>query len=523
LLPSNLLRMKVKKGEVKPVFLEPSLHIGMAEELIKVYSSSIQKKKREIIERLSTLEGLYDYRVVRGLSTLLERRCIFEVKSALDPMKARMTLFELASKERAITKEERERVVLLASEKLGIKPQDLEDALLADLDSEQVLVAFNDLPPDSLLKVYNLSVLQTLLFKALRMEFTASGNWKRIFREIKRQGLMYTVESVDGQEEGYKVTVEGPLSLFRMTERYGTSLAKLIPHIISAPSWGLKADILARSKGRVYTFQLTSREAARLMENQYEEPRQKDEYDSSLEERFARNFEAMNTGWSLRREPEPLLAGTHVLIPDFCFEKEGRREKVYLEIVGYWTEEYLKRKVSKLNQLSTRHDIIIAADESLACSKLSRVKGNLIYFKKSVPLAPIIQHLKKYDQMFIQEQAKSFNPQIKLDAPLIKLKDIASKQCVDLETVLNSMTSISYPGYLLLHDILISKEFLIHLESSLAGCKNLEEAIRTLEQYGIEDPYPIFEALGYRVTWVGLDAQKAKIEKVDPTLKANPR
>jgi predicted nuclease of restriction endonuclease-like RecB superfamily len=511
LLPSNLLRIRVRGGEVKPIFSSPDLHIEVAKELIEIYGSSLQEKKGVIDDRVSTLEGVYDYRLVRGLSTLLQRRCTFEVKSALEPRKARLTLFELASKERAVTEKERERVVLLASERLRIRPQDLEDALFADLDSQQVLVAFNVISPDSLLRIYNLSVLQTLLFKALRLEFTASGNWKRIFREIKRQGLMYMVESVNGQEDGYRISVEGPLSLFRMTDRYGTSFAKLIPHIISAPQWSLRADILARSRGRVYTFQLSSNEASGVIGHQAEESAKEEEYDSSLEERFARNFEAMNTGWILRREPEPLKAGNHVMIPDFSFEKAGY--KVYLEIMGFWTEEYLNRKVAKLKQLSDRYDIIVAADEHLACSKLSKARSDVIYFKKIVPIGPVLAHLKKYDERILEAEVNSFNIEIDSSKPVIKLIDLAREGKVSVETVRRALASKSFQGYDLVGDMLISQEVLSKLEEDLVKCKKLSEAIAVMAGYGIDEPNIVLTKLGFVVRYVSLDPEALEIRK----------
>jgi len=42
-----------------------------------------------------------------------------------------------------------------------------------------------------------------------------------------------------------------------------------------------------------------------------------------------------------------------VRIPDFCFGKDGM--KVYLEVVDFWTPEYLERKVSKLNSIAPRY------------------------------------------------------------------------------------------------------------------------------------------------------------------------
>src|SRR5665647_228770 len=73
-------------------------------------------------------------------------------------------------------------------------------------------------------------------------------------------------------------------------------------------------------------------------------------YDSAVEESFASQFQAVKSGWTLKREPEPVPAGTQVIIPDFSFERAG--VKVYLEIVGFWTEEYLLRKIEKLKQVA---------------------------------------------------------------------------------------------------------------------------------------------------------------------------
>jgi len=40
------------------------------------------------------------------------------------------------------------------------------------------------------------------------------------------------------------------------------------------------------------------------------------------------------------------------MIPDFSFEKEGM--KAYLEVVGFWTENYLTRKIQKLDDIDRR-------------------------------------------------------------------------------------------------------------------------------------------------------------------------
>ena len=50
----------------------------------------------------------------------------------------------------------------------------------------------------------------------------------------------------------------------------------------------------------------------------------------------------------------PLVADGKAMIPDFLFERFGH--KVYFEIVGFWTKEYLERKAAKLEVLFDSND-----------------------------------------------------------------------------------------------------------------------------------------------------------------------
>ncbi len=157
----------------------------------------------------------------------------------------------------------------------------------------------------------------------------------------------------DGNSKtGYLVSLNGPLSLFKWTDRYGTSLAKLLPQIIGSDSWRIKAEIVDKKKNRILSFEESS-ENTREFFPTYEASGGRRLYDSSVEEKFAQSFASLHdTGWTLRREPEPLLTDPspetgirHIIIPDFSFERTGARKKVYLEIVGFWTPEYLTRKL----------------------------------------------------------------------------------------------------------------------------------------------------------------------------------
>jgi predicted nuclease of restriction endonuclease-like RecB superfamily len=544
MLPSNLLRAKISRGKIRPLYasIDPET-VALAERMIGLFRDGLGKRKGELLERLREVEGDEgDFKLVRGLSALLERRCAFEVDSgATDPMAARMAVFEEASRARAVTADERQAVIQRVSSKLGVSPEALERALYSDLEDELIMRDFKPLSAEPLIRRYNLSLMQTLLFKSLRVEFSASGNWKNIFREVKRQGLIYSVER-DDERSGYRVSVDGPLSLFKFTERYGTSVAKLLPRITASEKWSVSAEILARSRGgRIYVFEADSEEVRGLIaeEGDGEEEggvgradagaRRAGAFDSTVEEKFARSFLSSygSLGWVLRREPEPLVAGggTHVLIPDFSFEKDGM--KVYLEVVGFWTPQYLERKTAKLGSISGAVDMIVAADESLACSKLERLRTGkagtgtgmeVIYYKNEVPLKPIVEHLKEREHSVLREQAGRIDKgSIVLKGDVVSLEDLAKeRRGASLEALSLALQDFRFAGYARVGNLFISQEKLEEIDGRLSKVEKLTEALAVIEGSGVsaEDASKVLDALGYTSVWEGMEMEKVRISKL---------
>jgi len=528
MLPSNLLRAKISAGKIRPAYVsvDPET-VALAERIIGAFRDGRGRKKGELLERLNEVENEgTDFKLVRGMSALLERRCVFEVDSATNPMAARMAAFEEASKTKATSVDETKAVLRRVSAKLGVSPEALEKALFSDLEDELITKDFEPLSAERLIRQYNLSLTQTLLFKSLRVEFSASGNWKNIFREVKRQGLIYSVEK---QDAGYKVSLDGPLSLFKFTERYGTSIAKVLPQIVTSEKWSIQAEILARSRGgRVYVFETNNKEVEGLLLSGAEERvpssgKQAGAFDSTVEERFARSFLVSygSLGWALRREPEPLVAGTHVLIPDFSFEKHAL--KVYLEVVGFWTPEYLQRKLSKLKSI-VGVDMIIAADESLACSRLERLKGKaeVIYYKKDVPLKPIVEHLKERESSILREQAGRIEKDsIVLSGDVVSLEDLAKERDASLESISLALQDFRPGGYARAGNLFISVEKLREMDEKLSKVEKLTEALAIIESSGVreEEASKVLEILGYVSVWEGMEMDKVRISK--PSSRTN--
>jgi len=69
-----------------------------------------------------------------------------------------------------------------------------------------------------------------------------------------------------------------------------------------------------------------------------------DQFDSDVRRTLADKWERANTDWKLVREDDVFDLGAEVMIPDFAIEHpDGGR--AILEIVGFWTPEYLDAKL----------------------------------------------------------------------------------------------------------------------------------------------------------------------------------
>ena len=127
------------------------------------------------------------------------------------------------------------------------------------------------------------------------------------------------------------------------------------------------------------------------------------------------------------------MAGQAVMIPDFSFEKDGMT--VYLEVVGFWTEEYLKKKLQKLKRLEVQH-LIVAANKSLSCSSFRELKGQVIFYEKKVPLKPIMEYLKKMDEELVARQSAALeHVEITLQEDIVEMQDLAEQFHASAEAI----------------------------------------------------------------------------------------
>ena len=549
MLSSELLRTNISRGNITPMFCttnsDNSTDYQLANKLV-VFFTNTQKdrqSKGDLLQKTMALESEYDYKLVRGFFALLERRSIFRPlntsSSNATPTLIRQKLFEESSKQGwALSDSQRQDIIQKVANQMHISSEDIETIMWSDKDENLVLTQFDVINPKDLILWYNLSLFQTLLFKCTKLEFYVKGGlyWKQVLRNVKKYGLMYNLEyyakdngaNEDEKEDSIKCILEGPLSLFKMTDRYGTSMAKLLPSIVGTPTWKINGSIVKKTDDgqKIYSFELSNKNTKEFLRSTIDSPYQNDDdsvYDSSTEAAFAKRFHQHfdqndKFGWKISREPDPLIADGKAMIPDFLFERFGR--KVYFEIVGFWTREYLERKAAKLKVLfddnNKNIDLLVAVNSELACSQIETISKDKIFtFHKDVLIKPVLEHLKKIDAQITEEKSHT---KIKLDKKnlnLISIKQVALENSLPEAATLKILLADYPKDYVTVGEYLISKKKISAIDNGLQGISKFIEACDILASENIPNSChaDLLSAMSYDVIWEDLDPDHAKISK----------
>jgi uncharacterized protein len=217
---------------------------------------------------------------------------------------------------------------------------EIERSLYADVPEFHRLETFHGFENGrALLSRYNVAQVQAALFDAVSMTVWATQDYKSILQYARLSRLMHSL--VRESTGRYCFHFDGPASMLRSTPRYGRAMARFVAGLVSCRDWKLTAVVRPR-RGFRLKFDLSSSDGL----SSAAPP--KSEFDSGVELRFATEWGSEpRDGWRLIREGEILWRGQKTFVPDFVIEHE-RGARVLLEIVGFWTPEYLQAKLETL-------------------------------------------------------------------------------------------------------------------------------------------------------------------------------
>ncbi len=492
MLTKDLLRVSRAGGGYRPRFTDADDE-AVARSVLGIYRDHVGERRAVLDEALEDLEReTGDFKLVRGFAKLLDREAAFEPRAPVAPEHARTAAFEAAEAAGGVvTETERAAALATAADRLSADPDEVEASLFADRESEQVLVAVGtDYDPASLRAQYDLSLAQTALFDAVEVRIRSSDP-KALVSAVKRLRLMYEIRRTDA---GREVIVTGPDALFRRSRRYGTRFARLLRTVATAEEWHLEADVDDRGTER--TMRLETGDVTVPGTEPVTEPT----FDSGVESDFYARFADLDLEWTLVREPEPLAAGEHVVIPDFAFDYRHADFRVFFEIMGFWTPEYVEKKLARFADLE---DVafLVAYDESLGVGDAIEREGHrAIPYSGTVRLKDVRDALRPYEDRLAAERAAAVPDEPVPDADVVTIAALADEYGVPESAVEDA----TFPEHDLVGRTLVRPAVLDALADDLEAGMALSAAEGILDDHGIDDASAALSRLGYRVEWEGL-------------------
>lgn len=404
MLTSDLLLTRNEGPYLYPRYIdiETPRFVRMAEELIEIFVEHEGKTRRELTDALNRYaEDSTDYRIQRGLAKLLsDDRCEFIERSVAPPAEVRQRLFALARENHPVvlhpdlihpvTKDE---LLAEVAREYKTESEHIAWALYADLNENHILTQFEAPTIEWLLQRYNVALAQALLYRCVQLKLSVFRNipsrYKQLFKFIKFYQLMHTIQG--DLDSGYEVLLDGPVSMFRMSQKYGLQLAVFLPALLLCTRWKMEAEIVTADGSRRF-FPLD--ESVGLVSHY----RDSTMYDSLLERTFAERFMEIDSGWQIEREVAIINLKETVFIPDFAFRHHDGRTAL-LEIVGFWRPDYLAKKIMKLTR-SGRSDMVVAVSADLNVSEedFKEVPGSVFFFKKRINPHEVIVRLEQVGQ-----------------------------------------------------------------------------------------------------------------------------
>ena len=383
--------------------------LAVADELCDLYAAHVGSPRSQLERELAVreeglgpgLDARRGFKIVRALSKLLEERTSWTAPTEADPYTLRTRVFDLAAslpeppaaEPGLLELPTREDVLSQVAVETGV--EDPASCMYADRQGAQLLCEFDRPSPGELIRRYNVAQVQGVLYSAreLVVDLGAGADARIVFHYVKLLGLIYALEP---SAHGHRLYLDGPLSIFGGTRKYGLRLAKFLPGLLMTSPWKLSASV--EWKGREAVLELDSETSG--LESHYLGPKEEREADD-VREAFVRAWErAKDTnGWELERRGDvlPFPERKAALVPDFTLRHEGTGEVVQLEILGFWSERNLVERVALLREAEKQgHRVLVAASKRLGTSQEAlsgAVEGGVVPFKDRLPAKAVLAAL----------------------------------------------------------------------------------------------------------------------------------
>jgi predicted nuclease of restriction endonuclease-like RecB superfamily len=370
MLTGKMVRVRYARDRIVPLFLDvqdPEWR-EVAERLVGLFREQEARTRGALEEELKETFGSDPSQLVhQGLAKLLEDRCEFEVLSGHPPEQLRERVFLAAAAHRrggllapGQPAFDRNAVLAEVAGPLGLTPEVVDQGLFADLKSEQRLVRFKDITAERLLQRYNVALAQAVLLRSTRVHAHVRGEppqrYRQLFRQVKFHRLVCEVEATG--PDAYCLHLDGPLSLFSATQKYGLQLALFLPALLLCRDFDLKAELRWGPQRKPKTFTLSARDGLvshYLDSGMYVPP------ELAM---FLELFRKKVADWEISEEVELIPLGEGFWVPDYRLTHRATRRTVLLEVLGFWRRSSVEQHLARLRE-HAREPFLLAVSDQL--------------------------------------------------------------------------------------------------------------------------------------------------------------
>jgi len=392
MLTGTLVRVRFSKQRVIPLFLkrDDPEWLEVAESLLLIFREGVGRTRGEIETEIDELigEGLATL-AHRGLAKILEDRAEFEVVADLPPESLREKIFRAAAEQRKSLRTSgqarapfrRDAVLESVAGELNLKPEQVAAAMFADLRDENRLLSIDQtIDAQRLVDRYNVGLAQSVLLRSVHVEAEVRNEkparYRQLFRQLKFHRLLYRVEG--SMADGFVFHIDGPLSLFSATNKYGLQMALFLPALLLCRDFRLDAELRWGPKRDSRTFHLSSNDG---LVSHYADT---GTYIPAELAAFVERFRQVAPSWAISEATDVIeLAREGVWVPDYKFTHQASGIEVYVDIVGFWKKSSLERLLRLLPLHGPKRYLLAISDRlKVDEASLEDLAGPVLRFKE---------------------------------------------------------------------------------------------------------------------------------------------
>ena len=374
MLTGKLVRVKHAREKLLPYYLdvESAKWLEIAEQMIELFRSKAKDRapRGELDQEAAELFGSLPNQLVhQGFLKLLQDRCEFETVAGHPPAEIRDLVFRTSAKHRELLARseqvprpsfDRSAVIEEVARSLDLSVDEIDQCLFADLKSEQLLQRFKDTTPLHLLQRYNVALAQGVLVRATGVKVSLRNEtpqrYRQLFRQMKFRRLICEVQPLTASS--VQLFLDGPMSLFSSTQKYGLQMALFLPTLLLCRDFDLQADVLWGPQRKRKTFALSSGQGLVTHAPDY------GTYVPPELQMFVETFRKRCPEWEINEEPAIYPLGQEgYWVPDFRLKHRKSTKSVLLEVLGFWRRSGAEKHLARLRKHAKEPFLLAVSDQ----------------------------------------------------------------------------------------------------------------------------------------------------------------